>query len=271
MKYVKLFLFKVTMTSTLPNNDELLSMVYDFNAEQEEILDIIYKSLENIINELDTEDGYLSFITYFIIKYYINLFTRNNNSYIVVYSRVGNHTFYRITNKDTLIQILTDHITFNIRQYGIFTEYWSPIEPNLILYTEPVDDTILVEIANDDTNTDVDYEAVDRLFESNRQDVVNKTFSCDKNHNINISDSIVERNENNNECKLCYDTSKYICTKCNYSICESCMDKLKHSTGKCPCCQLYPLELSVIKDIIENKVDDDTKNESNDTAIIESE
>lgn len=63
-----------------------------------------------------------------------------------------------------------------------------------------------------------------------------------------INEKIIDRNSENTECKLCYEHSNYLCTICGYPICNKCMEHLKTSTGKCPCCQTYPLSLNNISE-----------------------
>jgi Tat protein secretion system quality control protein TatD with DNase activity len=85
----------------------------------------------------------------------------------------------------------------------------------------------------------------DPKFDEDREEVIEKTFGCTHEHDVMI-EGTVGKNSYNSECHLCYEEAMYQCSKCEYPICDECMKTLKKSTGKCPCCQTYPLILKTI-------------------------
>ena len=154
---------------------------------------------------------------------------------------------------DTFIDIASHFIINNLLLCGIFTELWEP--PNLLIFEELGDkseDIILIARSNIDTIQDPDV--YDRLYENHRNSVIEETFKEDKNHEIIIlDDESIDENEDNKECHLCYSNSKFICSKCNYPICELCMEHIKKTTGLCPCCRTYPIELIKINKVLSDK------------------
>ena len=70
----------------------------------------------------------------------------------------------------------------------------------------------------------------------------------------------IKRTEENAECEVCCtEQSDYVCSRCNYALCSTCIHHLKHSTAMCPQCRLFPLSLKRIEN---GKTDIETENEN---------
>jgi hypothetical protein len=230
---------------SLPDFDNLSIIEYSFSEFQQGIVDNVLSKINQLISNMMCNDEIRS-VTLYAIKYFVNLFTRGGDNVIAIYCRENGYIFYKITeNTNTLIEVLCNYICINISQYGVFIKYWEPLNSSLVLFSGDENDIILyMRYDEDDVNAQLN-DIVDRAFESNREEVIERTFGYTHDHEITI-DGNVDRNEDNSECHLCYEKAAYQCFKCNYPICGKCMETLKTSTGKCPCCQIYPLLLRKI-------------------------
>lgn len=228
---------------SLPDYENLSTIEYSFSEFQNNIIDKILCKLNEIFSHINFEDGMeIRSVTLYATKYLVNLFTRNDEDIVIIYCYENGYIFYKITeNADTLVEVLCNFMSINLSQYGIFTKYWEPLNISFVLFSG--DDNDIVLYTRCDDNEDIPLnDIIDRTFESNREEVIEKTFNQTHNHTITI-DGTVDRNDDNSECRLCYEKSTYQCFKCKYPICDKCMEILKTSTGKCPCCQIYPLLL----------------------------
>lgn len=226
----------------LPDYTNLSVLEYTFSEFQQNIINEIISKIDEIFSHISSADGIvIRSVALCATKYFINLFTRNDSNVITIYCYTDDGIYYKITeNVNSLIESLCNFISINLSQYGIFTKYWDPLNMALVL---PVDENDIVLYARSNENTMDDI--IDRTFEANREEVIEKTFGCTHEHDI-IIEGTVDRNNYNSECHLCYEEATYQCSKCGYPICDKCMKTLKKSTGKCPCCQAYPLLLNTI-------------------------
>ena len=228
---------------------------YNFSEFQESILTTAYSKIEqncdNSIND-DMKD-----LIVYVLDFYVNKFTKNNYDGIVMfYKNNGTRYFHKEHDISVLIDLLTQYVIANIYQYGLFVECWEDFNDYVMMYYINMDDTDsqtsthTTSTSNPTPSTLTEDDILNLSFEQNLNDVINKTYSPRSTitHDVKIlaTPSSIPRNDNNSECKLCFSESNYICSKCGYPLCSSCMDKIKHSTGKCPCCQDYPLMLNTI-------------------------
>lgn len=237
----------------LPNYSNLSTLEYSFSRFQQNIINRILSKINEIFSHISSADGIeIRSVALYVTKYFVNLFTRNDSSVITIYCYTDDgYIYYKITeNVNSLIESLCNFISINLSQYGIFTRYWDPLNMTLVLSS--VDENDIVLCARSDENVMDDI--IDRTFEANREEVIEKTFECTHEHNIIIGGT-VDRNNYNSECHLCYEEAMYQCSKCEYPICDKCMKILKKSTGKCPCCQAYPLLLNAI--LLKDEVNED--------------
>ena len=140
-------------------------------------------------------------------------------------------------------------VLLNLPSYGIFTELWETLSPDII-HTFAGDAALIFSAGEDgdmlgqfDEDTQLDV-----LYDDHRNKIIEEKYGETKNHTITILDAPpVELTDENKECELCYDNSEFICSKCNYPMCSACLEHIKKSTGECPCCRDYPLTLVKIK------------------------
>ena len=94
-------------------------------------------------------------------------------------------------------------------------------------------------------NSDVSDEYSPLISATNSLEVINIQSSLpDMSGMLEIDDkNIIDRNEENKSCLLCYENSEYCCSVCKYPLCESCLNVLNNSSCKCPCCQMVPLKM----------------------------
>lgn len=90
-------------------------------------------------------------------------------------------------------------------------------------------------------------EAANESFESTREEVINRTYGQHNDHHFTF-EAPVQRDDDNENCELCYEKAIYQCSKCKYPMCKTCVEKLRTSTGECPMCRNFPLSLSPIID-----------------------
>ena len=231
----------------LPNYSNLSTLEYSFSDFQQNIIDKILSKINETFSHISFVDGMaIRSAALYVTKYLINFFTQNNTNIITIYCYTDDEfIYYKITeNINALIESLCNFISINLSQYGIFTTYWDPLSIDLVLSFLDESDIVLYARSNENVVGDL----IDRTFETNREEVIEKTFGCTHDHNIIIIDGTVNKNDDNSECHLCYKEAVYQCSKCEYPICDKCMQTLKTSTGKCPCCQMYPLCLKKINE-----------------------
>lgn len=235
----------------LPEFERLIMIEYNFSEFQNHLVNRIVTLLsETFTFQEIAENEIFKLCVISVSKYYINLFTQSDNEEILMYSFLDNYVFYRFTNNpDSVVKIMSKYISENFTQYGILTKFWEPLDVRVLLLYGSTGDVIMHVRSDRNIFEDNQNDSVsDALFEMNREDVIEKTFNCNQNHEIIVNNSIIDRNSENTECKLCYEHSNYLCTICGYPICNKCMEHLKTSTGKCPCCQTYPLSLNNISE-----------------------
>lgn len=229
----------------LPTYSNLLTLEYSFSDFQQNIIDKILSKINEIFSHISSTDGLaIRSTALHVTKYLVDFFTQNNTNVITIYCYTNDgFVYYKITkNINALVESLCNFISINLSQYGVFTTYWEPLSVDLVLSTT-IDENDIILYAR--SNEEVVGDLLDRTFETNREEVIEETFGCTHDHDI-IIDGTVNRNDNNSECHLCYEEAVYQCSKCEYPICDKCMQTLKKSTGKCPCCQTYPLHLKKI-------------------------
>lgn len=256
-----------SLSLKLPSLTTLSSLTsqYHFSAFQESIINSTYSEIEQNLDNSIINDDMKDLIVY-VLNFYVNKFTRNNSERIIMFYKNGiNRYFHREHDVSVLSTLLTQYIITNIYQFGLFVECWESFNDYVMMYYINLDDrdesTIIVPrntngTSTSPTSTPTSTSTVDDIlnfsFEQNLNEVINKTYSPSPTitHDVKIltspSSLPLPRDENNSECKLCFDESNYVCSKCGYPLCSSCVDRIKHSTGKCPCCQDYPLMLNIV-------------------------
>ena len=93
------------------------------------------------------------------------------------------------------------------------------------------------------TDPDLGDEILNYSFEANRQEVVDETYGFNHNHPIVVRDDNIVVEGKPDECIVCCDIQDMRCVQCKCPLCATCVDKVRTSTGKCPHCQQYPLEV----------------------------
>ena len=234
----------------------------------------IYTDIYNIVNRnlldsqlymgLDeTEKTHIRYSMMSIIKYLVNLYSRLDGEFFIIpILNDDDENLFLITRQtQTFIPIICYYIDFNFARYGIFTEYWEKLK--FIAITRFVHDMDI--IVTPTQSTEDSETAFDQSFEQCRNETLERVFGEHHNHNLHFSNKpAIPRTEDNKECQLCCEPSDYVCEACHEPLCCSCIHHLKHSTNKCPACQMLPITLQKIND---GKDYDDTtftdKNESN--------
>lgn len=258
----------------LPSFDNISGKVINLDEYQEiAYRSLLFKVLEDSVVERYEDKYIINGLVHYVTKYLTKKIVVpaperiHSQSHIIklVYhdNDLGDNVYLvRLSlNIDTFVDIISYYIISNLSSCGIFTELWEP--PNHLMFEElgdEADDIIL--IVRRDVNTIQDTDIYDRLYEDHRNSVIEETFKEDKNHEIIILDNeSIDENEDNKECHLCYSNSKFICSKCNYPLCELCVEHIKKTTGLCPCCRTYPIELIKINKVLQdkNELTEDTK------------
>ena len=241
----------------LPNLDRLqeLSQVDQLDEDGENIVLAIQTILKNHryrqnLENVEVLDQVVSLIATHMVKNASYRYTRNSQvkRYVVVYSwnivnQDRHEQIVRINSQPkSLIDLTAYFIATNIETYGIFTElYEQPTYTAFMTVSSQYDELMIIR-----DNTYEEADTYDRLFEENRQETLDKVFAENKNNKLIYNDKKELGNDDNNECKLCYGNSTFVCSNCHYPLCSDCIEHIRKSTGKCPCCQSFPLELSKI-------------------------
>lgn len=168
---------------------------------------------------------------------------------------------YRISrDENTFYDVAMTFIIMNIQTYGIFTELWEQIPYDLFRNIGNQDDDFADEIVIV-SEEDIEQMQLDSLYDENRDKIISDLYDehDDKPQPITIISEQIDINDDIKSCELCYDDAEYVCSKCHYPICDSCKEHLRKSTGKCPCCQNYPLELCKINKVLLDKNNESTE------------
>lgn len=105
-------------------------------------------------------------------------------------------------------------------------------------------------------NTEVEDEYSPLISASNNSEVISIQKSLPDMSGllkIDSSNSVLKNDENKN-CLICYEKSKYCCSVCKYPICSKCAKIINNSSCKCPCCQSVPLSLITLIDNNDDEV-----------------
>lgn len=240
---------------TVPCADELFCKEYDFSPFQQSMADQTIRWISEVLDDIRVngeqfEDMYyMRMLTIYVIRFYVSKFTKHDSRICTIYTVLTDEqtheseVIHKVTDDaGAVIEILYNHIIKNLTQCGIYTECWDHVDP-LLLLTSGTRRGIIIPTALDDGS--FEYQRVaDASFESARQKLVNDTFNPKDtvNHEFQTIGSEA-RTSDNAECGICCGEATFVCADCKYSMCNECIERFKHSTGQCPCCQTSPIKL----------------------------
>lgn len=240
----------------LPSADTLISYNFELNERDlsvvQNIAARVNEAIDEQINLFKNADQMVKskarFICLCAIKFYMEKFSRTDGQgYMIALPLSEDTSGILITRRtDTIENILYYNIILNLSFSGIFTEYWQPITCQSILHLMNRGDRFgLLPFGFESVEDDV----LERSFEENREFIQDELYSENRDNELVFSKlEPLERNEDNKECGLCCCNSDYVCEKCHYPLCNSCIGHLKHSTNSCPSCRSDPIILRRIKD-----------------------
>lgn len=240
---------------TLPCADELFCKEYQFSPFQQSLVDQTIRYLTNVLNEIRVNGEqfddmyYMRMLIMYIVRFYVSKFTTNDSNICTIYTLLIDEEthisemIHKVTDDaGALIEILCNHIPKNLSQCGVFTECWDNIDPLLLLTSGTMHGIIIPTPAGDGS---FEYERIlESSFEQDRKRVLEEKFAPkdEINHNFEVT-GIIKNNTDISECGICCNESTFVCANCKYAMCNECIDKFKHSTGQCPCCQVSPMKL----------------------------
>lgn len=274
--------------SLLPEFDELSIKEYEFSEFQSDLVKSVSERVSEMSGNSICPDLIISCADYYINKFTRNgkdlivIYTLNNGNVYMKITRntktlieiLSNHIVFNSTStgfftqywEDIKLEILfltgdqrtdknmmkkfdSDEIDNNLIEQifesngnfmtisfisaGGGTELNTPNETNG-MNEESIEEMVMNEAANES-------------FESTREEVINRTYGQHNDHHFTF-EAPVQRDDDNENCELCYEKAIYQCSKCKYPMCKSCVEKLRTSTGECPMCRNFPLSLSPIID-----------------------
>lgn len=268
----------------LPNIDILRAATYDFNTHRKAIRQKLIRRINNDpVSSMYTDDSLFNELiphvaSYLTQKCVIN-HPRSTDEYLIqIVYPVNNrnilsddYVMVRLSDDiNTFIQIMSRFCIINLLSNGLNTESWQPIDDILFRYLGNSHDQYrAIPLHRSHEIGDI----IDQLFDEDRNEVINQTYSTTQHHEIELTNESAEMNDDIKECHLCYDNAQFICYKCAYPMCKSCLEHLQKSTGICPCCRSTPLKLKSINGALSQKYTDnhDTTNSgvnnSNSTPI----
>ena len=244
----------------IPSAEELEQIDYNLNDLQ---IERVCRIIDNLFNMQLSNDDEFNSCTDEVKNYTMSVFTNASKWYIQNYSSqivegvlmipvYGSHTdsnyemIYITNNSGVIIEILTFHLFNNFFEFGTSTENWYPITEDIIIefgynYGIIVPSSI-INIRNGINDMLL------RSFEENREETIDKIYGEHQNHKLIFSElNSIKRNEDIDECKLCYEKADYVCEQCKYPLCSECIMHLKKSTNKCPACQSFPVKLQRVE------------------------
>lgn len=250
-----------TSSFILPTFDTLSGeniILDDFqeNAYRQLMFNVLESDIVRMYEDRYVINGLVHYVSKYLTNKCIIINPLNNSSHIIrlIYANPDMENTYLVRiafNLDTFIDVLSYFISSNLSTSGVFTELWEPLNELMFkVLGDPFNDAFFFVRNNNNNHENLDI--YDRLYEEHRNSVIEETFKEDKNHNVTVmsEEKMVDENDENKECHLCYSESKYVCSKCSYPLCQSCVDHVKRSTGECPCCRCYPLKLIKINKIL---------------------
>jgi len=239
----------------LPSEQVLCSLDYELSDHElqvcQQIANRVNNSVKDIpmfVNEGISAVEHARFVCLCVIKWFMEKFSRDDgNKFILPVPVPDNEIILLLLTKhiETFELILYFHIMYNISFSGLFTEYWGPVRYHSVCNCLKRGDVLLPLIVSQDS---VFQDVLDNSFENNRREVQNKLYDENRDNELHFStQSPIERNDEITDCGLCCEHSDYICEKCHYPICNSCISHLKHSTNSCPSCRCCPVVLRKIE------------------------
>ena len=187
-------------------------------------------------------------------KWYIQKYSRrrfDNLLLIPVYRRRNDSDFemvYIIDDDNVIIEMFTFHLFNNFFNFGTSTENWYPITEDIVRDFDNNHGLIVPLSPRRNRRSNRLNNVLLQSFEENREETIDKIYGEHQNHKLIFSElSSIKRNEDIDECKLCYEKSDYVCEQCKYPLCSDCIMHLKKSTNKCPACQAFPIKLQRVE------------------------
>ena len=177
----------------------------------------IYDLLDEIILTQDTTDPLFRLIGYSNDTIYYVCFTHNS---VIVINALTNYLNHSEDENRMLAHDIFSAITCN----------------------EEIDYECFV-------NTEVDDEYSPLISASNSSEIISIQRSLPElSMKVEMKEEqVIERNDDNCSCLLCYEKSEFCCSRCNYPMCSNCISIIGNSSCKCPCCQYIPLQVAKIK------------------------
>ena len=240
------------MNFTLPSSEVIISSNYDLDEYEEAIITDISRELNDVLGGVqlfvssdEPTKTHMRLIMLNVARYYISRFSRSNGEYFIIPIPTEEEVVFLFTQSvRTLVPLIAFQISQNFITYGIFTEYWEPFKLFSVYQFAHNNDIVLHSYMNNETIN----EALEQNFEQTRTETLERVFGEHSNHKLVFrNDKNIERDEDNKECQLCCETSDYVCSECHEPLCCKCIKHIKHSTGKCPACQCYPLIIDHVK------------------------
>ena len=247
----------------LPSVEQLSATEFNLNERDYELASNVSlrvgESLKDLPIYMSTDvitREQIRHVCLYVSEWYIKKFTRFHGAYVIpvlidgeIIEEQENLISLLITrNIFTVGEILYFHIMYNLSMAGIFTEYWTPIRFSSV-YNLLGSNDILVPVLTAEASDNIYDDVLERSFEENREMIQNKLYSENRDNQLTFSTlSPIERNEEISDCGLCCEHADYVCEKCHYPLCNSCIKHLKHSTNECPSCRCQPIILQKIID-----------------------
>lgn len=247
----------MSLTFKLPPLDELRKASFDLSPRQTEMYDYIYDKVihADFISSIDPDVA--PELVQLVIRYLLNVTMPRRELILFHYvDPETSHEFIRASmNPYTFHELVLCFFLCNLPVFGIFTELWEPMPTYMFLSIGDTSDVYLHR-GTEDLYSDYADGQLDRLYDEQRDKVIESTYAEDKNNTVIIqSDATVPLTDDIKDCRICCeeDTAEYVCSKCNYPICPSCLEHIRKSTGLCPCCRNAPLELIAINKVLHLK------------------
>lgn len=234
----------------IPPYERISSRSYTFDKYKTECYRTLLFSIlsDDRIKTLDIniDKKNMNTFLYNISRYitYISVHSNSRNEHIIHITHIDifNDSYKCITKHiDTFVKIYKNFIFTNLYSNSIHTELWTSPNIHEIRFNLHHEDIIIPFIIINNI-----ADVLEETFNSHLQETINNIYNENNNHEIVYLQSTHESKENV-DCLLCYNNASYVCSKCQYPLCDECISHIKHSTGNCPCCRDYVLKLKLIK------------------------
>lgn len=102
------------------------------------------------------------------------------------------------------------------------------------------------------TNEDSYQSILDQLFYDHSRNLINNKFSRQNKHKVIIDQEKFKITDENKEemleCQLCCsEKTLYVCSKCKYPMCKTCLKHILVTSGECPCCREKNMKVQIVE------------------------